>query len=45
VFIVLAVGNVISTLLICGRALCPDSPSGYVILNDSLSLTQLSQAF
>ena len=45
VFIVLVVGNVISTLLICGGGLCPDSPSGYLILNDSLGLTQLSQAF
>jgi hypothetical protein len=45
VFVVLAVGNVISTLLICGGGLCPESPSGYRILNDSLSLTQLSQAF
>jgi hypothetical protein len=44
VFIVLAVGNVISTLLICGGTLCPDTPTGYLILNDSLSLTRLSQA-
>jgi disulfide bond formation protein DsbB len=44
VFVVLAVGNVISTLLICGTTFCPDTPTGYLILN-SLSLTQLSQAF
>jgi disulfide bond formation protein DsbB len=37
VFIVLAVGNIISTLLICGGGLCPAAPSGYLILNDSLA--------
>jgi hypothetical protein len=45
VFIVLAVGNIISTLLICGGGLCPDTPAGYLILNDNLSLTLLSEAF
>ncbi len=44
VFIVLAVGNVISTLLICGGGLCPASPGGYLIFNDNLSLTQMSEA-
>src|SRR5262249_35967249 len=34
-FVVLAVGNVISTLLICGGGLCPDSPSGDLLLNGS----------
>jgi disulfide bond formation protein DsbB len=45
VFLVLAVGNIISTLLICGGGLCPDTPAGYLILNDNLSLTLLSEAF
>jgi len=31
VFVVLAVGNVISTLLICGGSLCPDAPTGYLV--------------
>jgi len=43
-FVVLAIGNVISTLLICGGGLCPDTPAGYLILNDNLSLTLLSDA-
>ncbi len=45
VFIVLAVGNVISTLLICGGGFCPAAPGGYLIFNDNLSLTQMSEAF
>ena len=44
-FLVLAAGNVISTLLICGGGLCPATPAGYLILNDNLSLTLLSDAF
>ena len=44
VFIVLAVCNVISTRLICGGGLCPASPGGYLIFNDNLSLTQMSEA-
>jgi disulfide bond formation protein DsbB len=35
----LALGNVISTLAICGVGLCPETPSGYLIFNDNLSLT------
>jgi hypothetical protein len=31
VFIVLAVGNVISTLLICGGNFCPNAPTGYLV--------------
>ncbi|MGH7186059.1 MAG: disulfide bond formation protein B, partial [Pseudomonadota bacterium] len=33
VFAVLAVGNVISTLLICGRGFCPDNPTQYLLFN------------
>ena len=44
-FFVLAVGNVISTVLICGGGFCPETPAGYLILNDNLSLTMLSEAF
>jgi disulfide bond formation protein DsbB len=39
VFFALAVGNVISTLLICGMGFCPDTPAGYLIFNDNLTLT------
>jgi disulfide bond formation protein DsbB len=39
----LAFGNVISTLAICGAALCPDSPGGYMIFNDNLRLTLLGE--
>jgi disulfide bond formation protein DsbB len=42
-FLVLAVGNVISTLLICGAGFCPEAPAGYLIFNDNLSLTELAQ--
>lgn len=42
-FVVLAVGNVISTLLICGAGFCPEAPAGYLIFNDNLSLTELAQ--
>ena len=41
---VLAVGNVISTVLICGAGLCPDVPAGYLIFNDNLRLTDLAQS-
>ena len=44
-FLALAVGNVISTVLICGGGFCPETPAGYLILNDNLSLTMLSEAF
>lgn len=30
-FLVLAVGNVISTLLICGMGFCPDNPTQYLL--------------
>jgi disulfide bond formation protein DsbB len=40
----LALGNVISTLAICGMGLCPETPSGYLILNDNLNLTLLGKA-
>jgi disulfide bond formation protein DsbB len=43
-FLVLAAGNVISTLLICGGGFCPATPAGYLIFNDNLSLTLLSDA-
>jgi disulfide bond formation protein DsbB len=39
----LAVGNVVSTLAICGIGLCPEAPSGYLIFNDNLSLTLLGK--
>jgi disulfide bond formation protein DsbB len=44
-FFVLAVCNVLSTLLICGAAFCPDNPTEYLIFNDQLGLTQFAQAF
>ena len=44
-FFVLAVGNVFSTLLICGAGFCPDNPTEYLIFNDQLGLTQFAQAF
>jgi disulfide bond formation protein DsbB len=42
-FVVLAIGNVISTLLICGAGFCPQVPAGYLIFNDNLRLTELAQ--
>ncbi len=30
-FIVLAVGNIFSTLLLCGAGFCPEAPAGYLI--------------
>jgi disulfide bond formation protein DsbB len=30
-FIVIAVGNVVSTLFICGLGACPDNPTGYLM--------------
>ena len=32
-FFVLAVGNVFSTLLICGAGFCPEAPTGYLIFS------------
>jgi disulfide bond formation protein DsbB len=44
-FFVLAVGNVFSTLLICGAGFCPDNPTEYLIFHDQFGLTQFAQAF
>jgi disulfide bond formation protein DsbB len=44
VFFVLAVSNVISTILICGAGFCPEAPAGYLIFNDNLRLTELAQS-
>ena len=44
-FLVLAVSNVVSTLLICGAGFCPEAPAGYLIFNDNLRLTELAQTF
>ena len=42
--LLLALGNVISTLAICGIGVaCPENPSGYLIFNDNLSVTLLGQ--
>jgi disulfide bond formation protein DsbB len=30
-FLLIAVGNIVSTLFLCGFGLCPDAPTGYVI--------------
>lgn len=35
----LALGNMLSTVMICGAGLCPDNPSGYLIFNENLGLT------
>jgi len=45
VFAVIVVANVISTLLICGMSMCPDTPAGYLIFNDNLRLTGLARTF
>ncbi len=42
-FVSLVVANVVSTLAICGVGLCPETPGGYLIFNDNLSLTLLGQ--
>jgi disulfide bond formation protein DsbB len=42
-FALLVVANVVSTLAICGVGLCPETPGGYLIFNDNLSLTLLGQ--
>jgi disulfide bond formation protein DsbB len=42
--LLLAVGNVVSTLAICGLGVaCPEKPSGYLIFNDNLSVTLLGK--
>jgi len=43
-FLVIAVGNILSTLLICGAGFCPDNPTEYLIFNHQLGL-QFAQAF
>ena len=37
----LAVGNVASTLAICGVGLCPEAPGGYLIFHENLGLALL----
>ena len=39
--VLLAVGNVASTLAICGVGLCPEAPGGYLIFHENLGLAQL----
>ena len=36
----LAVGNVLSTLAICGVGLCPEAPGGYLIFHENLRLAR-----
>ncbi len=36
----LAVGNVLSTLAICGVGLCPEAPGGYLIFHENLGLAR-----
>ena len=43
-FLLLAVGNVISTALLCGAGFCPENPGGYLIFNDNLSVTMFAGA-
>jgi disulfide bond formation protein DsbB len=43
-FLLLAVGNVISTVLLCGAAFCPENPGGYLIFNDNLTVTMFAGA-
>ena len=43
-FILLAVGNVISTVLLCGAGFCPETPGGYLIFNDNLRVTMFAGA-
>ena len=43
-FLLLAVGNVISTVLLCGAGFCPENPGGYLIFNDNLSITMFAGA-
>ena len=40
-FVVLAVANIVSTVLICGAGYCPENPGGYLIFNDNLRVTTL----
>ena len=43
-FLLLAIGNVISTVLLCGAGFCPENPGGYLIFNDNLSVTMFAGA-
>ena len=43
-FILLAIGNVVSTVLLCGGGLCPETPGGYLIFNDNLRVTMFAGA-
>jgi disulfide bond formation protein DsbB len=43
-FLLLALGNVVSTVLICGAGFCPENPGGYLIFNDNLQLTMFARA-
>ncbi|MGE5261606.1 MAG: disulfide bond formation protein B [Actinomycetota bacterium] len=43
-FLLLALGNVVSTALICGAGFCPENPGGYLIFNDNLQLTMFAGA-
>jgi disulfide bond formation protein DsbB len=43
-FILLAIGNVISTVLLCGAGFCPETPGGYLIFNDNLRVTMFAGA-
>ena len=43
-FILLAIGNVVSTLLLCGGGFCPETPGGYLIFNENLRLTMFAGA-
>jgi disulfide bond formation protein DsbB len=43
-FLLLALGNVVSTVLICGAGFCPENPGGYLIFNDNLQLTMFAGA-
>lgn len=43
-FILLAIGNVVSTVLLCGAGFCPETPGGYLIFNDNLRVTLFAGA-
>ena len=43
-FLLLAVGNMISTALLCGVGFCPENPGGYLIFNDNLRVTMFAGA-
>lgn len=43
-FVLLAVGNVVSTLMLCGVGFCPENPGGYLIFNENLQLSLFAGA-